>query len=127
MKNLENFRSADVNDLANNPEKYGVPSWSDYKKNPDKYSLDIFNERVFAELDNGASGPLRSYIRTHIYYIKGYKCRTLTEVEKISCDYGISKRDLVYIPKLRNMYEGKADLTIWVMDKAEKERRDRAA
>lgn len=117
---LKDFSNVDINDLAENPEKFGAPTFEQFKKNREKYLGK--DDSTLAIVDKG-SNNLSGILEKYVYEIEGFRCKNLEEVERIAGDYGINLRDLDYRPELIPQGGGKAKMLIKFVSKADREKR----
>jgi hypothetical protein len=117
---LKKFETADINEVLEDPTKFGMPSFDDFCKNQDKYMGR--DDDVFSETDRGCQ-QLGRVVKRHIYEIEGYRCKTLEEVERIALDKGIKLRELDYRPQLQANTSGKLDNKVVFVSKAQREKR----
>jgi hypothetical protein len=94
----ETYQSeASLDDMIDNPHKYGLPTIEEFSKNPEKFRTGV--ESLFEVADKGSTN-LNRLIRKHEYRIMGYKCKTLEEVQKIMNAEGRKLDEYVLKPEL---------------------------
>lgn len=110
-----------LEDLFNEPDKYGAPSFQHFAKNKEKY----FGTETesFAEVDKG-SLIFKKGLRKFRFEILGYRCKTLEEVERICREQGINIRALEYQPEFIPLGGGEAEMLVKFVSKDERERRN---
>ena len=104
MTSKSELSDASLEDILNNPHKYGVPTFEEFQKNPDAYRT----SKTF-QLDSASNGSilLNSLIKSQTYELDGYKCKSLEEVEKVALNQGIRLDDLIMEPELEKDTAGK--------------------
>ena len=96
----------DDNDLEmvlNNPSKYGLPTFDEFCKKPEL--LLGRDDEQLGSVDGGSK--FVKEISKHVYFLEGYKCENLEEVERMAGNMGYAIRDLDWIPELRHGSNGK--------------------
>jgi hypothetical protein len=78
-----------LQDIANNPNAYGVPTFDQYCKNPDLYRRGF--ERLFTELTLGPD-TYRKDTREIWYWVGINKCKTMDRAHVIMRDMGWDQR-----------------------------------
>lgn len=107
---LENTQSQwDVDDIIDNPQKYGLPTFQEFAKNPSKWKQGV--EELFETVDRGST-QLKPLIRKHEYRILGYKCKTLEEVQRIMNAEGIKLEDCDIKGDLKEESAGKLKVIV---------------
>ena len=122
---MEHWRNATMEDLQMNPEKYGAPTFDQFKANRDKW-LGRWDDK-FAEVDRGSQmAGLGRMIKKYRYEIGGRSCKTLEEVERVATELGIDLRSKEYDYKAQTIPQGGGTCEILVkfMSKDERERRE---
>lgn len=106
-----NFRDATFQDVLDDPNKYGVPTFEEFKRNPEKWLGK--DDDIFSSADASFSNKdMRKFVKKHIYEIEGYKCSSLHEVEKIAKDHDIPIKELDYRPEMIPQGGGKWDVKV---------------
>lgn len=113
--------STTMDDVLENPTRYGVPTPEEFRKNPEKW-LGREDEK-FALCDKGSS-LLSRVVKRHVFEIEGYRCKTLEEVEKVALGQGIPLKDLDYEPELIPCGAGKYDVVVKFVSKKERQKRE---
>lgn len=113
--------STDVEEVFENPHKFGMPTFEEFAKNSEKYLGR--EDDAFAQIDQGSKN-LDRHVQRHIYEIEGYRCKSLEEVEKVARSQGISLGALDYQPQVMPLGGGKCDILVKFVSKAEREKRD---
>lgn len=81
-----------IEDIQNNPHKYGVPTFEEFVKNPKKYSPGISEEEHLAIIDNGGQN-LKRYTKTKVFQVLDQKFKTLERAQEFCRDHGITIKD----------------------------------
>jgi hypothetical protein len=98
-----------VDDLIDNPKKYGLPTFEEFSKDPSKWKRGV--EELFEVVDRGST-QLNRLIRKHEYRILGYKCDTLEEVQRIMNSEGIRLDDCEIRGDLQTENAGKLKVIV---------------
>ena len=98
-----------VDDLLDNPNKYGLPTFQEFAKNPAKWKQGV--EELFEIVDKGST-ELNRLIRKHEYRILGYKCDSLEEVQRIMNAEGIRLEDFEIKGDLHRETAGKLKVIV---------------
>lgn len=78
-----------IDDLQNDPKKYGLPTFEEFCQNPDKWRM--AKDRAWELLDVG-SVAMKNQIAEHVYYVAGYKCQSLEMAQRVLEDeYGLKE------------------------------------
>lgn len=81
-----------IEDIQENPHKYGVPTFEEFAKNPQKYSPHITEEEHLAVIDNGGQN-LKRYTKTKIFQVLGQTFKSLERAQDFCRDHGIAIKD----------------------------------
>lgn len=120
MENVrESLMNAELDDLYENPGKFGLPTLAEFSRNPGKWRAGP--EDTFITLSDGTK--IVKNIRRHIYYVAGEVTESLERVQKVCEDEGWG--EVSFIPELRQDVSGKLDAHIEVLPKAVAEERIR--
>lgn len=111
----------DVDEVFENPEYYGLPTFDDFVKNQDKYLGR--EDEALEQVDRGSKN-LEKHVQRHIYEIEGYRCKSLEEVERVAKAQGISLSELDYRPQVMPVGAGKCDLLVKFVSKSERDKRN---
>lgn len=116
----ERFVENGLDEIIQNPNKFGAPTFEEFKRNKSKYVGR--DDDSLAIVDKGSNNLCR-VVENQIYEIEGFRCKTLEEVERIAGDYGIPLRELDYRPELIPQGGGKAKMLIKFVSKLDREKR----
>jgi hypothetical protein len=94
-------QTTSMEDIIENPAKYGAPTFEQYCANREKY---LGRKDEILGVVSAGSRVLGNVIMKQEYEISGYKCRTLEEVERVANSEGIPLNELTIEPDLQ--YEG---------------------
>lgn len=106
-KKAELFADVTIQDIAENPKKYGAPTFAEFLKNRKKYQQHNSEAGRLAMMDNGPK-QTRGQIRKTIYVINGVKCESPERAEVVAKEENIDLR--YYQPQLIDIGGQKADL-----------------
>ncbi len=73
-----------IEELVENPSKYGMPTFDEFIKNKRKYLGS--KEEMLESIDRG--DPLTKL--KHRYYVEGYRVETLEQAERLALDMGFN-------------------------------------
>lgn len=90
MSGVSKFREVQLQDIVQDPNKYGAPTYEQFCKNPDAWRLR--KDQVFISADRG-SDMFKDVVK-HTYSIGGYKTTRLEEISKICLNEGIDESTL---------------------------------
>lgn len=75
-------------ELMENPNKFGAPTFEEFKRNREKYLGKPGHHDVFASIDRGSKN-LSKYVKRHKYEILGFRTTKLEEIERIASENNI--------------------------------------
>ena len=112
----------DFNDILASPNKYGAPSFQEFKRNREKWMGR--DDDKLASADEG-SRVLKNgnRVKKHIYEIEGHRCKNLEQVEKTASNLGLNIKDLDYRPEVLPLGGGKCDVLVKFVSREERKRR----
>jgi hypothetical protein len=111
-----------LEDLMDNPEKYGAPSFSNYMKNRHIW-FPKNEEEIFETVDKG-SLIFKKGLKKFRFEIFGIRCKNLTEVERIMLEHGLSMSQLDFKPDFIPLGGGEAEMLIKFVSKDERIERE---
>lgn len=115
------FKDAAFEDLVQNPNKFGLPTFEEFKNNREKWLGK--RDDSFDQVDKGSKN-LSRMVKKQKYEIAGRKCKSLEEVERVAhCELGIDIDKLDYRPELIPQGGGTCDVLVKFVSKEERERR----
>jgi len=117
----------EISDLHKDPNKFGFPTFDQYKSNPAKYHALIKGSESGAldSVSNGSSlAGLRKSTKDVVYKILQYETRKLEEVERIARENGIDLRKLKFKAIIQNMGGQNGQIVVRFMSQDEYERRE---
>lgn len=95
---LKNFTAeTTIQDLIENPRRYGLPTYAEYSFNPDKWKIDIM-----AIIDS-SSKQLRKIMKKQKYKVCGVPCKTLEQAETLAIEMGHDIRLMNFKPEVQNI------------------------
>lgn len=90
------FSEASIEDIAENPTKFGMPTLEEFVRNKEKYMGRPDDELIAIDKGDPQLGCLQKY------YVDGYRVDSLEQAERIARDMGFDLRhDFVLDPQLR--------------------------
>lgn len=111
MQNSER-KNLTVRDIANNPRKYGAPTFAEYVANPDKYrSFGSNPQNILSSVDKGS--VLLRDVKRQIYYVNEYRCDSLEQAERIANDMGHTLGEFNPQPEMRQTTDGKYEIHVY--------------
>jgi hypothetical protein len=120
-EDIEKIQRATNFDVANDPHKFGAPTFEEFKRNREKY---MGRDDDTLESAEKGSQTLKKYVKRYLYEIEGYRCRTLDEVDRVATSQGIPIKDLDYRPTVVPLGGGKFDILVKFISKSDRERRE---
>jgi len=120
MKELDKFHGISTDDIAQNPHKYGAPTFEEFKRNREKY-IGRWDDG-FSQIERGPD-RFRKDLRKIHYEIEGVRCKTLEEVEKRAAEMGINLNTEKYQPEMIPQGGGKYELLVKFVSTDERKRR----
>lgn len=84
---MSKFKEITIQDLQNDPTKYGVPTFEQFAKDPKKYSPQLSEEEQLSIIDNGGQN-LKRYTKKKIYEVMGRQFETLEKAHDFCRDHG---------------------------------------
>ena len=108
---MQKFREVTIEDIMENPNAYGAPTFEQFRKNPDKWRLP--KDHLFLSADRGSD--IFKDVRKHNYYFhrEGLptKCRSLEDVEAVCKLEGI-KPDELEMKVFKETVDGKTEMNV---------------
>ena len=114
------WESATTDDIMNNPEKFGAPTFEAFKRQRDKYMKN--HNQTFDRIEKGGSVANR-FTKKQVYEIEGYRCKTLEEVERVALNMGIDLNTMKYSAEFCPLGGGQADVLVKFMSESDRNRR----
>lgn len=78
-------------EFANNPNKYGAPTWEQFSKDPQRYIINAKESCKLDMIDNGPQQTRGQVAKTKIY-VAGYYCETPEKAESVANSENIDLR-----------------------------------
>lgn len=78
---------AQIQDVINNPEMYGAPSFEEYVKNRDKYIKTA--DKTLAMLDESTQS-FKDFLKEQVYYLDGVRAESLEHLQRMANSMGVS-------------------------------------
>jgi len=100
-------------DLEKNPNKYGVPTFEQFAKNPGFFRVNP--EEAFLHAETGST-IFKKHIK-YRFFIDGYECKSIEEVERIAVDQGYRREDLDICPEIIPAGGGRAEFHVKFINK----------
>lgn len=94
---MNQTKDIELDDILQDPVRYGLPTFEQYKANPDKWKP---GGNILEAADNSAAGQIRKLIRKQRYEFEGYEAKSLEIVERMARDEGLSLQDLEMYPQI---------------------------
>lgn len=98
-----------LDDILDNPKKFGIPTFEDFAKSPEKYRTSL--EHLFESVDRGSSALNRLIIK-HEYLILGHRADSLEQVQRIMTEEGYTLDQLTIQPELHKETAGKLKVVV---------------
>lgn len=106
---VRKFDDAAMQDIWDNPEKYGAPTFEEFCRKRESFLDNHRNPLLTAE--KGTSF-LKKIIRKTRFEIFGFRCKNLEEVEKIAWDHGYNPLELELKPELLPLNSHECDVLV---------------
>jgi hypothetical protein len=87
-----NYEAEVQQEFMENPNKFGAPTFEEFKRNPEKYVGKSGHHDTFASIDRGSKNLAR-YVKRHKYELLGYRTEKLEEIERIASENNITLKD----------------------------------
>lgn len=95
-------------DLLKDPNKFGVPTFEQFRKNPKLFRVDP--EEAFICAENGSTIFKKDI--SYRFFLDSYECKNLEEVQRIAQAEGYNFKDLDIKPEIRKLPGGKAEFIV---------------
>lgn len=107
------LENVSFDDIMNNPHKYGLPSFEEFRKNPDPWREKWRgrHDEIMAIVDAG-SANLKHHVVKHRYRFGEWEESSLERIEKLANDHGLSVMDLDFTSKVVPIGGGKCDILV---------------
>lgn len=112
------FKDATIEDLLENPTKFGLPTLEQFARNKDKWKIDP--DQTLKAIDAGSKN-LERHVSKHVYFVLGHKCDSLEKAEQVAQDFGVNIRDLDVRPEVVELGAGKCNIHVKFSLKAKEE------
>jgi len=95
-----------LEDLLNNPARFGLPTFEEFCLNPDRY---FAKETDILDCVDESGHILRksNLIKGQVYELEGYRCDSLEKVQDLATEMGIKLSELDMKPDLQKDLAGK--------------------
>lgn len=111
-----------LSDIQKDPEKYGVPTFEQFRKNPDKYRAVLSEQEQLGIIDNGGQN-LKRYTKERVFKVLGQEFKSLERAESFCKNHGIPIKDWKVVTNNMGGQFGKE--TVIIMPPDEFDRRNR--
>lgn len=118
---MERMKEIKVNDIYEDPNKFGMPTFEEFKKNPERWTGR--SDDILSSVSEGGTAVKYLY-RKQLYEIEGYRCKSLEEVERVANSQGIKLKELDYRPQMIPQGGGHWDMLVKFVSKPERQRRN---
>lgn len=88
----------ELQDILDNPKKFGLPTYEEFSKNPDKWKA--AKNDLLAQADESSKTHLKKLIRKQHYEFNGYQFKTLEQVERAILDHGLEVSQCEMYPQV---------------------------
>lgn len=125
MAQLSDYATATLEDLVNDPAKFGAPTFEEFLRIRDRERLDA--EQLFfkAFSDQPGSSNLAACLTSIKYKCFGYDCgKSLERVQQVAENEGVHYSKLEFRPDLEQDGAGKYSMTVQVATKEWFDKRD---
>lgn len=118
---FDKFQDATVEDILQDPNKFGAPTLEQFKQNREKYLGRA--DHWFQAVDKGSSALSRR-VKKHIYKLKGYRVESLEKLEQIAESMGLDPFKLVPRPQVEDVGGGWCNLIVTFVDPVEEKAKE---
>lgn len=80
-----NTNEVSVQDILNNPHRFGLPTFEEFRKNSEKYKN---NESKHLGMVENSSVNFKKLIKKQSYQFEGIKCNCLEHAQNVAADHG---------------------------------------
>jgi hypothetical protein len=106
--------TSDLEDITQNPHKYGAPTFEEFARQPQKYVRAM--EQVMIAPDRGSSA-IGHLVKTQKYFFRDgkgkiYDCKTLDAVHKVADSEGVHFTQLDYDPQVVPTGDGRCEIHV---------------
>lgn len=107
---------ATMQDLMDDPKRYGLPTFEEFCQNPDRYRPRW--DAKLAAADAGSS-KLARYVERYRWEVEGTKCSSPEQAERIAREKGIdlNRGDYDVVPEVIPNGNGKCDILVRIVRK----------
>lgn len=104
-----------IDDIISDPNKFGMPTWEQYKKNPEKFKNPLGKKM---DLLDGGSTFLKNVVDKYEYVFRGWTCKTLEQLETIMREEGTNLDDCEICPEMVPSFKtGKVNFQILIKER----------
>lgn len=120
---FELWESATTADLMDNPNKFGAPTFQQFKDRRSFYQKN--HNTSFGNIEKGGEISNR-FTKKQKYELGGYRCNSLEEVERVALNMGLDMKTLsdnyqaIFLP----LGGGQADVLVKFMTPEDRQKRD---
>jgi len=82
----QKLQNVTMDDLLTNPHSFGLPTFKEYCQLRER-QFQIQREELIAAIDRGSNNLTK--IKKHRYFIGGYECKTLEQVERLAIEMNV--------------------------------------
>lgn len=106
----------DMNDIIENPHKFGAPTFEEFRKNPKLFTRS--KEAAFEAVDQSSHlAGMRALIKKQkLFFLasngKQYPCKSLEEVYQVAQAEGVDTSKIQYEPHVIPTGDGKCDIHV---------------
>ncbi len=112
----EKFQDATIEDIAQDPHKYGAPTFEEFVANKEKYIGR--SDDWFSAIDKGSS-ILSRRVKKQVYILKGYRVESLEKLETLAKNMGLNPWKLQPRPQIIDLGGGWCNLDVHMVDPSE--------
>lgn len=111
-------------DVIENPNKFGLPTFKEFSLNPKKWLDRLFGteQDFLAMLDESSKALNKHEINTRKFAFKGYVVNSITELQKVAHDHGVRLTGQFFEPRIEalNQGGGRCEFLVRVVSKGQK-------
>lgn len=109
------FSEATVEEMLNDPHKFGAPTFDEYVRNRSHYKQRLKDHDWFSEIDKSSSILKNGRLKKQYYILNGHRFNTLEALEKACESEGVNPLQLVPEPQVIDLGGGWCDLEVTML------------
>jgi hypothetical protein len=125
MVQLSDYATATLEDLKNDPKRFGLPTFEEFLRLRDRERLDAEQLYFKAFSDQPGTSNVGHLLTSIRYKCFGYDCgKSLEQVQRVAENEGVHYSKLEFKPEMHQDSAGKYSMTVQVASKEWFDKRD---